>query len=177
MVEMEDSFAVTNDNPNASPNANANANDGNSPELPPWREVDINRIGSKARPIVVDDDGDDDNFDASTVDGDDASRGDGASRTPDRLRGHAVHASELSPGDQVRPQHPGLEGRGVAWWFPFVPRLLGIGSLVGVGGCEAWVIRECVLGSVCVRLYVRFVCAYFLFVCMLSVSVCLSVSA
>lgn len=105
MVEMEDSFAGTNAKPNASPNASANAsanaNGGNSPELPPWREVDLGGIGTAARPIVVDDDGDDDHFDASTMDGDDASRGDGASRAPDGLKGHAVHAWELSPGDQV----------------------------------------------------------------------------
>ena len=95
MVEMEDSFAVA-----AAPaihgNANTNFSGGNSLELGQWREVDMSQFGSAAKPIVVDDDGDDDNDTVTS-----AEEG-GASGTRDGLRGHAVHASELSPGDQVR---------------------------------------------------------------------------
>lgn len=110
MVEMEDSFAGA----NASPYANANADGGNSVQLRPWREVDMSRIGSADRPIVVDDDGDDDEFDASTMDGD------GANRTPDRLRGHAVHASELCPGDQIYAYRGAIQHHGIVVHVPAV---------------------------------------------------------
>ena len=100
MVEMEDSFAGANANPN--PNANANASGGNSVEARQWREVDMSRDGSAARPIMVDDDGDDET-NTSTV------GGDGASGTPGGLWGHTVHAADLSPGDQVRLAWPGVK--------------------------------------------------------------------
>ncbi|CAM9975442.1 unnamed protein product [Laminaria digitata] len=117
MVEMEDSFAGANANPNASPYANANASGGNPLELRQWREVDMTRrIGSAARPIVVDDDGDDDDSDATTVNGDGASSG-----TLDRLWGHAVHASELSPGDQIYAYRGAIQHHGIVVHVPAAP--------------------------------------------------------